>query len=261
MAFQTQEVWSAPNVVAAIRDASEEVGKFKAEEFSKFLVHGGPHMSKSESPIEAVFWIWWQAVAAANNEEAMAILAPQYHVSIPGGTYRLDAAVPETKIAIELDGHEFHERTKEQVAYRNRRDRDLQAAGWTVLHFSGSELLRNPIAAVREVFRCHMGRKPVSREVHVAMPPPEVDPENTSLLAAYLSTLKNVKKFFYGTVIAQAVKTDIVECEDSVSVCFSFKPGHEPLRNQVEISKPWLEEMLSMVAKKPAAILSQQLQS
>ena len=54
-------------------------------------------------------------------------------------------------IAVELDGHDFHEKTKAQVAYRNRRDRDLQSAGWTIFHFSGSELFREPCNCVREV--------------------------------------------------------------------------------------------------------------
>ncbi len=60
----------------------------------------------------------------------------------------------EMKIAVELDGHEFHERTKEQVAYRNRRDRVLQRHGWTVLHISGSELVRTNVEALKEVWLC-----------------------------------------------------------------------------------------------------------
>ena len=60
--------------------------------------------------------------------------------------------VPVAKIAVEVDGHDFHERTREQVVARNQRDRDLQADGWTVLHFSGSEIHRQPEECVRQVF-------------------------------------------------------------------------------------------------------------
>lgn len=47
-------------------------------------------------------------------------------------------------IAIEFDGHAFHEKTAAQVTSRNQRDRDLSDAGWTVWHFSGSEFNRDP---------------------------------------------------------------------------------------------------------------------
>jgi hypothetical protein len=55
------------------------------------------------------------------------------------------------KIAVELDGHQFHERTPEQVVERNSRDRDLQRAGWTVFHFSYREFDREPQRCVSEV--------------------------------------------------------------------------------------------------------------
>ena len=64
--------------------------------------------------------------------------------------------VVDYMIAVELDGHDFHERTKEQVTYRNQRDRLLQAAGWAVFHFSGSELYRGQmecVVAVAELAR------------------------------------------------------------------------------------------------------------
>lgn len=45
---------------------------------------------------------------------------------------------------IECDGHEFHEKTKEQVIYDNEREYKLKSAGYDVLHFSGSEIYNNP---------------------------------------------------------------------------------------------------------------------
>lgn len=56
------------------------------------------------------------------------------------------------RILVELDGHDFHEKTKEQVTYRNQRDRDLQMEGWKVLHYSGSELHRNPVQAAQDAY-------------------------------------------------------------------------------------------------------------
>jgi len=46
--------------------------------------------------------------------------------------------VPE--LAIEIDGHDFHERTKEQAARDKHRDRRLAASGRLVFRFTGSEV-------------------------------------------------------------------------------------------------------------------------
>lgn len=70
------------------------------------------------------------------------------------GPYRLDFAIVHLgagRIAIECDGHEFHERTKEQAARDKRRDRALQSAGWRVVRFAGSEIYRDAHACVAEI--------------------------------------------------------------------------------------------------------------
>jgi very-short-patch-repair endonuclease len=38
------------------------------------------------------------------------------------------------------DGHEFHEKSKEQAARDKRRGREIEIAGWYVLRFTGSEI-------------------------------------------------------------------------------------------------------------------------
>lgn len=47
-------------------------------------------------------------------------------------------------VAVELDGHDFHERTKEQAERDKRRDRSLLSMGWTTIRFTGSEVVRSP---------------------------------------------------------------------------------------------------------------------
>lgn len=54
-------------------------------------------------------------------------------------------------IAIECDGHAFHEKTKEQAARDKKRDREILAAGYPVLRFSGSEVYADPTGCVRQV--------------------------------------------------------------------------------------------------------------
>lgn len=46
-------------------------------------------------------------------------------------------------LVVELDGHDFHERTKEQAQRDKERDRNLTRAGYKVMRFTGSEVYAN----------------------------------------------------------------------------------------------------------------------
>ena len=54
-------------------------------------------------------------------------------------------AKEEIKIVVECDGHDFHEKTKDQVARDKSRVRDLEIAGWRVLRFTGSGDMRGTV--------------------------------------------------------------------------------------------------------------------
>ncbi len=127
---------------------------------------------RHESPIEQLFAAAWRIAEWISTEEReiRAHLVPQHEISTTDGQrfradflagvylpYRgqrdsvIDDALDAIKVVIELDGHEFHERTKEQVESRNARDRALQADGYRVLHFAGSEVVRDPVACASGV--------------------------------------------------------------------------------------------------------------
>lgn len=55
------------------------------------------------------------------------------------------------KLIIECDGHDFHEKTKEQVIKDNKRDRDLKNEGYEILHFSGSEIYNNTFNISKDI--------------------------------------------------------------------------------------------------------------
>lgn len=55
------------------------------------------------------------------------------------------------RLVIECDGHDFHERTKEQAAKDRSRDRELSALGFDVFRFTGSELWRDPWGCASQV--------------------------------------------------------------------------------------------------------------
>lgn len=75
----------------------------------------------------------------------------------PVGAYRADFGfccfLHEQKryLAVECDGHDFHEKTKEQVMRDKRRDRFFLSRGVLVLRFSGTEIFNDPRACGDEV--------------------------------------------------------------------------------------------------------------
>lgn len=152
--------------------ASAHLGREILDNFeigvASFLTEDQPVI---ESPLEGIFWIWWTALSLCDPYGSERFeLVPQFKVERNDYTYRLDFAVnlQDTylvaeanrlglfwkRIAIELDGHEFHERTVEQVIVRDQRDRNLHAADWEIFHFSGTELHQQPVACVRQVLEC-----------------------------------------------------------------------------------------------------------
>ncbi len=75
----------------------------------------------------------------------------QKEIKCENKKYRVDFCIPviyknqENKsFIIECDGHEFHQKTKEQVERDNTRMRDLQKQGYEVIRFSGTEIWHRP---------------------------------------------------------------------------------------------------------------------
>lgn len=137
---------------------------FASMQLRYMQAHVMKQIEPCESPLEAAFYTWWlviHAVGATSLE-----LVPQYDVWIGGKTYRLDFVVRPVrgglftifaglenapKVAIELDGHHYHDKTPQQVTKRNRRDRALSTDGWTVLHVSYSEFHDDPIGTTTAI--------------------------------------------------------------------------------------------------------------
>lgn len=116
-----------------------------------------------ESPIE-------QLMAIALNEiirkhelsfSPGIIALPQTDIKCFGVTYRADFLILVgdyvhdvdscLKFVVECDGHDFHEKTKEQARKDKRRDRHLLISGYRVIHFTGSEIWADPFKCANEV--------------------------------------------------------------------------------------------------------------
>jgi len=69
---------------------------------------------------------------------------------------------------------------------------------------------------------------------------------------AFLSELRKSRKFFYGTVVAQAQRIDI----ESDRVVFTFAPQHRALRVQLDQSRVWLDPLASQFSGRKMIVVS-----
>ncbi|MGQ4876888.1 MAG: DUF559 domain-containing protein, partial [Promethearchaeia archaeon] len=95
-------------------------------------------IEKCESPIEEQFF----RIA----RQIIPNIEPQVQI----GHYRVDFAVMDKKVVVELDGHNYH-KTKEQRTYDAERQRYLQKNGFTVVRFTGSEINKDVNGCVSEL--------------------------------------------------------------------------------------------------------------
>jgi len=60
---------------------------------------------------------------------------------------------PAERLAVEIDGHEWHERTKEQAGADRARDISLLGIGIPVIRFTGSQVYADPAECFRTAVR------------------------------------------------------------------------------------------------------------
>ena len=72
--------------------------------------------------------------------------------------------------------------------------------------------------------------------------------------AALLAEIRRAKKFFYGTVVAQAQKIEL----DGNRLTFTFAPAHRTLGVQLEQSRSWLEPIAAQIAGQKISIVAAQ---
>lgn len=97
-------------------------------------------MSKCESPIERI-------LLRAMLDYG---LIPFLQVKI--GWYRVDFAFIEERVVVEADGYRYHSSRRAKRKDKIR-DRYLRKNGWTVLHFTGSQIFNDANKCAREIKR------------------------------------------------------------------------------------------------------------
>lgn len=127
--------------------------------------HYGFHSTHADSDLERVFLVALMFIrpdftcigyGGPLDLNQQVVLRPQHQC----GPYRIDFAVivprigvygEEIRIAVECDGHYFHDRTAKKAEKDKQRDRFLSLNGWRVMRFSETEVIRDPRACARQV--------------------------------------------------------------------------------------------------------------
>jgi very-short-patch-repair endonuclease len=149
-----RELWcAAATTVLVVNEAEDAVCLSKAlvEHDSGGEIRKGDAgtwrflLQKCESPIEERLLL--HVLGACHG------LAFDVDTQTNVGPYRIDMTVVfgTTRLAVECDGHDFHERTKEQAARDKARDRYLVSQGWIVLRFTGSEVWKDAALCAVEI--------------------------------------------------------------------------------------------------------------
>lgn len=112
------------------------------------------HMLFAGYGYEKYFPRTWQADWPFPKPNNDILISPQHQV----GDYRVDFLLiakdfsgDELQVVIECDGHDFHERTKEQAKRDRSRDRQLQVLGYKVFRFTGSEIWNDCAACIEDI--------------------------------------------------------------------------------------------------------------
>ena len=139
-------------VIGALRDRRIRSRELRAEVLRRPALPGRARLRELVTLVEegcqSELEVW--GVREVLRAPGMPRFVQQHAVALPFGTVHLDAAVPELKVAIELDGAAFHG-SPEARERDTRRDVALAALGWVVLRFSYRRLATEPAACRREI--------------------------------------------------------------------------------------------------------------
>lgn len=162
------------NIDQFVSDCADDIGVQAADVYMQYV---GYLRKRCGSPIEELMaaaiyckspeWlgssiqapgIWWLCVDTTWPEVTAGTFDgvfgyQQAHV----GRYRVDflfLVQHEGKrhfVVVECDGHDYHERTKEQASHDKARDRWMASQDISILRFTGSEIFKDPLAAGEQV--------------------------------------------------------------------------------------------------------------
>ena len=153
------------SVVEFLDKCTGEVGKCQGDMFNQD-VWSFLHDRGIESPIEQMLYAALRTVQELNviddadpvesNGEPVVLglsIEPQHEV----GRYRVDFCLcystrtAQRRLIVECDSQAWHERSEKERRYEKRRDRFLAAEGLKVFHYTGREIMENPMRVAKEI--------------------------------------------------------------------------------------------------------------
>jgi len=176
----------AANVLTFLDRAAQDYANFEAERFTQNRYCELLEMGFG-SPIEQLFWIAAYNIVRSEYlelnpspipcgkgefEEGFGVfIRPQAQI----GKYRADFLIHQngigprqflSPVVVELDGHAFHDKDKHQRSYEKARDRFFVKQGYRVLHFTGSDVVKDPYAVAFEAQSLVCGAAGAMRETY-----------------------------------------------------------------------------------------------
>lgn len=142
------KLWFALEHATAVIYEENAVAAFKT---TARLLQDANQVTKCESPLEELFYkTYLRCSPAGDIRQYLAGLVVQHTITVNGQTYRLDFAIPEKKIAFEMDGYTYHGKERKHFNRDRRRDLNLKLNGWEVHRFDG-DMIRNDVVSVLEI--------------------------------------------------------------------------------------------------------------
>jgi very-short-patch-repair endonuclease len=147
-------------VITALRDRRVTAGQMREQASARPALPGRQQLltliELVEGGCHSELEIW--GVRDVLRGPGMPRFVQQHPVALPFATVRLDAALPDLKVAIEMDGAAFHGSAEDRER-DTRRDVALAALGWVVLRFSYRRLTTEPEACRQEILRVCAARR------------------------------------------------------------------------------------------------------
>jgi very-short-patch-repair endonuclease len=144
------------SIVSYEETVKETIQYFSARLLEEYITF----INKCQSPIERfmasnLYGLWMVAYGVSSPFKLT--IVPQYKFKTPNKTYTVDFYIELTwrrkvfLLIVECDGHEFHEKTREQASKDKERDRNLVKSGCAVLRYTGSEIYNDVDKCVIEI--------------------------------------------------------------------------------------------------------------
>ena len=156
------------NVKEFLERYSDLVGNLESESFN-INIWQQYHDLNIKSPIEQILYCALKTTAKANFLQDLDLIfiesknkaelrgfsiKPQHTV----GKYRCDFLLTyytydnyKKELIVECDSQQFHDRTESEGRYEKARDRYLVSKEYEVFHYTGSEIVQNPLKIAIEI--------------------------------------------------------------------------------------------------------------